>query len=715
MIDLTKYLFTVTPITSTDGIRMGSRNLDGSVSFAKGILRNATRKFNKFVDSALSTYEESTGKKLRHEGDGVHLADGPEFCMEIKRHTVEAEVAEVTPVNVPLQTTVVAEVPVTQIPEAIPENIVAECPNNVFVYEEIGPVVSVEPVANGVPVVEQTPVVMDVLKDIPENIAVECPVDMPIHEGIEPVVPVVEEVEIQASVVPEVSVAEISEVVPENIVAECPIDASSYESVEPIAPVVEEIEVQETIVPEAPVMAISEVVPENVVAECLDSTVHEEIESIAPAVEKAPLQMAEVPVAEIVSKDVATEFQGGGYVCEEIESIEPAMEEVEVQASVTPEVPVAEVVPEDVVAECPVDAPVYEVVEPIAPIVEEVEIQESVVPEAVPEEIAVESSNDVFENECSEPIAHVEPAVEEVPLIEQVPVVANDCLLVMVTDVGEIEEASFVEESEPIVADEMDHMGEVEIVEEQVSDLTCVKEEAFSNYGAPSGETTFDEEFSIVSIPSTFQEVATSSMAESMPSFHHDFEQETVEIDDGVDFDDMYEDIVAECIVNDVMPKLVPEVYEEKFVPEYVISSIDEPVLESTIVEVPVKFIPEYVISEIEEPKVESTVVDVPVKFVPEYVITNIEEPIAESTIVNVPAKIIPECAVSEIEEPMVEPAVADVSEPVIEAQPFVNPVTTTAVFRFAFASTSMPGKTGFSFQLGKKNKVNEFINGPGQ
>ena len=137
--------------------------------------------------------------------------------------------------------------------------------------------------------------------------------------------------------------------------------------------------------------------------------------------------------------------------------------------------------------------------------------------------------------------------------------------------------------------------------------------------------------------------------------------------------------------------------------------------MESTIVEVPVKFIPEYVISEIEEPKVESTVVDVPVKFVPEYVITNIEEPIAESTIVNVPAKIIPECAVSEIEEPMVEPAVADVSEPVIEAQPFVNPVTTTAVFRFAFASTSMPGKTGFSFQLGKKNKVNEFINGPGQ
>ena len=675
MIDLTKYLFTVTPITSTDGIRMGSRNLDGSVSFAKGILRNATKKFNKFVDSALSTYEESTGKKLRHEGDGVHLADGPEFCMEIKRHTVEAEVAEVTPVNVPLQTTVVAEVPVTQIPEVVPENIVAECPNNVFVYEEIEPVVSVEPVANEAPVVEQTPVVMDVLKDIPENIAVECP-----------------------------------------------IDVSSYESVEPIVPVVEEIEVQETIVPEAPVMAISEVVPENVVAECLvDSPAHEKIESIAPAVEEAPLRMAEVPVTqipEVVPEDVATEFQGGGYVYEEIESIAPAMEEVEVQASVTPEVPamaISEVVPEDVVAECPVDAPVYEVVEPIAPIVEEVEIQESVVPEAIPEEIAVESSSDVFENECSEPIAHVEPVVEEVPLIEQVPVVANDCLLVMVTDVGEIEEASFVEESEPIVADEMDHMGEVEIVEEQVSDLTCVKEEAFSNYGAPSGETTFDEEFSIVSIPSTFQEVATSSMAEGMPSFHHDFEQETVEIDDGVDFDDMYEDIVAECIVNDVMPKLVPEVYEEKFVPEYVISSIDEPVLESTIVEVPVKFIPEYVISEIEESKVESTVVDVPVKFVPEYVITNIEGPIAESTIVDVPAKIIPECAVSEIEEPMVEPAVADVSEPVIEAQPFVDPVTTTAVFRFAFASTSMPGKTGFSFQLGKKNKVNEFINGPGQ
>ena len=666
MIDLTKYLFTVTPITSTDGIRMGFRNLDGSVSFAKGILRNATKKFNKFVDSALSTYEESTGKKLRHEGDGVHLADGPEFCMEIKRHTVEAEIAEVTPVNVPLQTTVVAEVPVTQIPEAVPENIVAECPNNVFVYEEIEPVVSVEPVANEAPVVEQTPVVMDVLKDISENIVAECPIDMPIHEEIESITPVVEEAEIQASVVPE------------NIVAECPIDVSSYENVEPIAPVVEEIEVQETIVPEVPVMAISEVVPENVVAECLvDSPTHEKIESIAPA-----------------------------------------MEEVEVQASVTPEVPamaISEVVPEDVVAECPVDAPVYEVVEPIAPIVEEVEIQESVVPEAVPEEIAVESPSDVFENECSEPIAHVEPVVEEVPLIEQVPVVANDCLLVMVTDVGEIGEASFVEESEPIVADEMDHMGEVEIVEEQVSDLTCVKEEAFSNYGTPSGETTFDEEFSIVSIPSTFQEVATSSMAEGMPSFHHDFEQETVEIDDGVDFDDMYEDIVAECIVNDVMPKLVPEVYEEKFVPEYVISSIDEPVLESTIVEVPVKFIPEYVISEIEEPKVESTVVDVPVKFVPEYVIMNIEEPIAESTIVDVPAKIIPECAVSEIEEPMVEPAVADVSEPVIEAQPFVDPVTTTAVFRFAFASTSMPGKTGFSFQLGKKNKVNEFINGPGQ
>ena len=300
-------------------------------------------------------------------------------------------------------------------------------------------------------------------------------------------------------------------------------------------------------------------------------------------------------------------------------------------------------------------------------------VEQTPLPEVTIEDIAYEPIIEVPEEYVQQ--------TEEVPVIEQEHIIED--VPVMVAD-DVIAEEVHVEEHEPVTIDEV--VYEPVIVEEHVSEISCVEEGAVSNYDSFSEQTSFDEEHSLISIPDTRQEISTSSEVEAMPSFHHSFEYE-VEIDDGVDYDDLYEDIAAECIVYDIMPRLVPEVFEEEYVPEYVISSIDEPVIESTKIEIPVKYVPDYVISTIEEPVKASTVVDVPVH-VPEYVISSIDEPTTEITSIDVP-------------------------EPVVEVPSFVDPVTTTATFRFAFASTAMPGKTGFSFRMGKRNKVDEFINGP--
>ena len=88
---------------------MGSRNLSSSFSFAKDILRNATDKLNEFVDSALTTYEESTGRKLKHGDDGIHLAGGSDFCMDIRRYDQLSPVSETEHVSVPEVEEIVAD------------------------------------------------------------------------------------------------------------------------------------------------------------------------------------------------------------------------------------------------------------------------------------------------------------------------------------------------------------------------------------------------------------------------------------------------------------------------------------------------------------------------------------------------------------------------------------------------------------------------------
>lgn len=64
---------------------MGSRNLSSSVSFAKDVIKNVVSRLDRFTDSALDTLEKSTGMKFRKD-KGIHLAGGPDFCMEIRRY-----------------------------------------------------------------------------------------------------------------------------------------------------------------------------------------------------------------------------------------------------------------------------------------------------------------------------------------------------------------------------------------------------------------------------------------------------------------------------------------------------------------------------------------------------------------------------------------------------------------------------------------------------
>ena len=234
------------------------------------------------------------------------------------------------------------------------------------------------------------------------------------------------------------------------------------------------------------------------------------------------------------------------------------------------------------------------------------------------------------------------------------------------------------------------------------------------------------------------------------------------QVKDDTDYAEIYENLEAESVIA-AMEAVVPEVFDPnygKFVPEYVISEIAEPVVESTVIEVPEKFVPEYVISEIEGPVEEITTIEIPEKFVPEYVISEIAEPVVESTVIEVPEKFVPEYVITEfdiateevttivvpekfvpeyvitefdfateevttinvpqkfvpeyviteadfgtveptvIQVPVEEPEVVAPCEDVCERN-----VTTVTTFKFAFATTSSPGKTGFSFIMGKPAK----------
>ncbi len=195
------------------------------------------------------------------------------------------------------------------------------------------------------------------------------------------------------------------------------------------------------------------------------------------------------------------------------------------------------------------------------------------------------------------------------------------------------------------------------------------------------------------------------------------------EIDDGIDFEEFYEDFVVYEIVEEIMPWLVPEVFDPnygKVAPEYVISEIAEPVTQETTIELPepapqidyedlydelmAEFIvnnllpklvpedfdpnyvapvaPEYIISEIAVPVAQETTIEMPIKTVPEYVISEISEPVVDFTTIDVP----PTVAIEETAEESV-------------------PISTVTTFRFAFASTASPGRTGFSFTFGKPVK----------
>ena len=393
---------------------MGSRNLSSSFSFAKDILRNATDKLNEFVDSALTTYEESTGRKLKHGDDGIHLAGGSDFCMDIRR------------------------------------------------YDQVSPVSETE----------------------------------------------------------HISVPEVEEIV------------------EPIV-VPEEVHIQEM----------------------------EE----APAIERA--------VSEVV---------------------------------------------------------------------------------LTADDVAVDDISSISDNMVE----------EEIPVTE-----------------------NLVAEDAPAI--QVDVINDTPVIEEQPFSETEYHDKDKISYGGPTGDTEFDEKIAIQAVPEMPIQAATSTAVETMPSFHQFIDEDidpsdaytyTESIDDGVDFKDLYEDIVAECIVYDIMPRFMAE--ERASVPEYVISEIGSFEEGSTVIDVPEIYVPDYVISEIESPSEVSTVIDVPVIYAPEYVISEIASPTEETTEIDVP-------------------------EPVVEVSPIIDHVTTTTTFRFGFAPTSMPGRTGFSFGMGKRNKVDEFINGP--
>ncbi len=200
------------------------------------------------------------------------------------------------------------------------------------------------------------------------------------------------------------------------------------------------------------------------------------------------------------------------------------------------------------------------------------------------------------------------------------------------------------------------------------------------------------------------------------------------EIDDGIDFEEFYEDFVVYEIVEEIMPWLVPEVFDPnygKVAPEYVISEIAAPVTQETTIELPepapqidyedlydelmAEFIvnnllpklvpedfnpnyvapvaPEHIISEIAVPVAQETTIEMPIKTVPEYVISEISEPVVDFTTIDVP----PTVAIEETAEESV-------------------PISTVTTFRFAFASTASPGRTGFSFTFGKPVKKVEDV-----
>ncbi len=315
----------------------------------------------------------------------------------------------------------------------------------------------------------------------------------------------------------------------------------------------------------------------------------------------------------------------------------------------------------------------------------------------------------------------IQPAVEEISTVK-------------ISAIEEIAEVPSVEEPAVIGASDA-------IAEEDVSDVVCVADDEVSHFVSDSEDTVADDDFSIVSVPMEFAEAATSSCAAEQPTFSHEFtvEEPVTEavgepVDDGVDYDDLYKTIAATIIYNDVMPALVPEVFEESseceeipdsvisefeepYVPEYVISEFGESTVEETTIEVSVKYVPEYVITEFGEPVTEETVIEVPVKYVPEYVITEFGEPVTEETVIEVPVKYVPEYVITEIAEPVSEEISTEIPGKIQETAvtPFTDSVTTTATFRFSFAATSTPGKTGFSFRMGKKKSIEEFISGPEQ
>ena len=356
---------------------------------------------------------------------------------------------------------------------------------------------------------------------------------------------------------------------------------------------------------------------------------------------------------------------------------------------------------------------------------------------------------------------HKEPAAEEIADVSEVISAESEMPVVPETEVSYeyvITADDIHEDIQPVTEEIADIPAEIpcEIVEEDTSEVVCVADGGVSSYGAEAEETVIGDDFSMISVPMQFEKAETSSMVEEPPMCGFGFEEPVVEaepIDDGVDFEDLYETIVAESIVNDIMPALVPEVYgepvddgvdfedlyksivaasvfndvmpalvpevfEEPYIPEYVISEFEEPVTEETVIDVPARYVPEYVITEFGDSVVQETALEVPVKFVPEYVITEFGESAVEETSIEVPVKFVPEYVITEIAEPVSEEILIDVPEKIQETavSPFADHVTSTTSFRFSFASTSsMPGKTGFTFRMGRKKSIEEFINGPEQ
>ncbi len=321
---------------------------------------------------------------------------------------------------------------------------------------------------------------------------------------------------------------------------------------------------------------------------------------------------------------------------------------------------------------------------------------------------------------------HKEPAAEEIADVSEVISAEQEMPVVPETEVSYdyiITADDIHEEIQPVTEEIAEIPAEMpcDIIEENTSEVVCAADDGISSYGAEAEETVIGDDSGMISVPMQFEEAKTSSMAEELPAYGFVFEEPVIEaepVDDGVDFDDLYKSIVAASVFNDIMPVLVPEVFEEPYIPEYVISEFEEPVTEETVIDVPARYVPEYVISEFGGSAVQETVLEVPVKFTPEYVISEFGESIAEETAIEVPVKSVPEYVIAETAEPVSEEISVDVPEKVQETavSPFADPVTTTTSFRFSFASTSsVPGKTGFTFRMGKKKSIEEFINGPEQ